>query len=72
MRAPLAAALIVVIAVLAAALRPVCVPISDESLAQFTEPIEQRRDRDFYVKVFQRRDGRWHHCKTWISRQLFF
>ena len=54
------------------AFRPVCVPLTDESLAQFKVPIEQRADRDFYLKVFQRRDGRWHQCKTWLSRQLFF
>ena len=52
--------------------RPVCVPLSDESLAAFDTPIEERADRDFYVKVFQLRDGEWHQCKTWISRQLFF
>jgi hypothetical protein len=61
-----------VIVLAALALRPVCVPISDESLAHFTEPIEQRTDRDLYVRVFQLRDGRWHQCKTWLSRQLFF
>ena len=54
------------------ALRPVCVPLSAEALAQFNVPIEQRTDRDFHVRVFQRRDGRWHQCKTWISRQFFF
>jgi len=52
--------------------KPVCRPLSDEDLAQFNVPIEQRTDRDLYVKVFQFRDGSWHHCKTWISRQLFF
>jgi hypothetical protein len=52
--------------------RPVCVPLADESLAQFDAPLDQRTDRDFYVQVFQLRDGRWHQCKTWISRQLFF
>ena len=54
------------------ALRPVCVPLTDENLAQFTVPIEQRTDRDVYLQVFQRRDGRWHQCKTWLSRELFF
>ncbi len=52
--------------------KPVCRPLTDEDLAQFNVPIEQRTDRDLYVKVFQRRDGRWHQCKSWISRQLFF
>ena len=62
----------VVIVLGALALRPVCVPLSDDALAQFTGPIEQRTDRDFHVQVFQLREGRWHQCKTWISRQLFF
>lgn len=51
---------------------PVCVPLSDEDLKNFNVPIEQRTDRDFYLKVFQKKDGQWHQCKTWISRQLFF
>ncbi len=55
-----------------AVLRPVCVPLTSEQLAQFNLPIEQRDDRDIYLKVFQKRDGRWHQCKTWISRQLSF
>ena len=54
------------------AFRPVCVPIPVESVAAFNPPISTRTDRDFYLRVFQRRDGAWHQCKTWISRQLFF
>jgi hypothetical protein len=54
------------------ALRPVCVPLSSEDLAQFNSPIEMRADRDFYLRVFQLRDGQWHQCKTWLSRQFFF
>jgi hypothetical protein len=53
-------------------LRPVCVPIAPAALLEFSVPIEQRTDRDFYLKVFQYRDGRWCQCKTWLSRQLFF
>ena len=53
-------------------LRPVCVLIPVESIAGFDPPIASRTDRDFYVKVFQLRDGQWHQCKTWISRQFFF
>ena len=66
------ALLVLTAVVVGLAMRPVCVPIGDETLAQFTEAIEQRTDRDFYLKVFQLREGRWHQCKTWISRQLFF
>jgi hypothetical protein len=54
------------------ALRPVCVPLSSDQLAGFTTPIETRTDHDFYLQVFQQVDGRWHQCKTWLSRQLFF
>jgi hypothetical protein len=65
--------LLAVIALAAGALRPVCRPLSAEDLAQFNVPIEQRTDRDtYYLRVFQHRDGQWHHCKTWLSRQLFF
>jgi hypothetical protein len=52
--------------------RPVCVPIEPETLAGFDPPIETRDDRDFYVKVFQQRDGEWQQCKTWLSRKFFF
>lgn len=51
--------------------RPVCVPLSDKDLGSFTVPIEQRTERDFYLKVFQTKNGRWYQCKMWISR-LFF
>ena len=50
----------------------VCVPLSSDDLAGFTSPIETRTDRDIYLQVFQRRDGQWHQCKTWLSRQFFF
>lgn len=58
-------------------MRPVCVPISDQGLERFNPPIEQRQDRDFYMKIFQKRDGqngdeKWHQCKTWVSRFFFF
>ncbi len=53
---------------------PVCVPIADDDLKSFTPvPIEQRTDRDLFgFRTFQRRDGHWCQCKSWISRQLFF
>ncbi len=54
------------------AFRPVCVPLSAEDIQRFNVPIEQRTDRDFYLKVFQQRDGQWYQCKTWLSRQFFF
>jgi hypothetical protein len=53
-------------------LQPVCVPLTDEDLKSFNIPIEQRTDRDLYLRVFQKKDGRWYQCKTRISRFFFF
>jgi hypothetical protein len=53
-------------------MQPVCVPLNDEDLKSFNVPIEQREDRDFYLKVFQKRDGQWCQCKTRLSRAFFF
>jgi hypothetical protein len=64
--------LLLIAIVSSCALRPVCVPLSTEDIARFNVPIEQRTDRDFYLQVFQRRNGQWHQCKTWVSRQFFF
>jgi len=50
-------------------LRPMCFMIADEALGHFAIPIEQRADRDIYLKVFQKRDdGHWYHCKTAMSQ----
>lgn len=55
------------------ALRPQCVLIADEALGHFGIPIEQRTDRDFHLKVFQKKeDGHWYQCKTALSRAFFF
>jgi hypothetical protein len=72
MKAVIAAALVLLLGAGAFALRPVCVPLTDSDVSQFTVPVERRADRDFHVKVFQQRNGRWHQCKTWLSRQFFF
>lgn len=61
-----------VLATVAWTFHPVCVPLSAADLQAFTVPIEQRTDRDFYLRVFQQRDGVWCQCKTWLSRQMFF
>ncbi|MGZ3744555.1 MAG: hypothetical protein ACXWRE_10915 [Pseudobdellovibrionaceae bacterium] len=54
-------------------LRPECSPIADEALAHFGIPIEQRKDKDFYLKVFQKKeDGHWYQCKTALTRASFF
>jgi hypothetical protein len=34
--------------------------------------LETRTDRQLHGPVWQRRDGRWYQCKSWISRQFFF
>lgn len=52
--------------------RPVCVLLSTENLKGFNIPIEQRTDRDFYVKVFQQKNNEWYQCKTYLSRLFFF
>ena len=52
--------------------RPICVSLSEEDLKNMNVPIEERTDRDFYLKVFQKKDGQWHQCKCWVSRQFFF
>ncbi|TMH29145.1 MAG: hypothetical protein E6H58_16530 [Betaproteobacteria bacterium] len=72
MRSLLIAGVVLVVCVLAWSLRPVCVPLSAEELRSFNVPIEQRTDRDIYLKVFQRQGEQWVQCKTWMSRQLFF
>lgn len=54
-------------------LRPQCALIADEALSHFGVPIEERQDRDFYLKVFQQKeDGHWYQCKTALSRSSFF
>jgi hypothetical protein len=63
---------VVLIAGVSWGLRPVCISLSKEDLAHFNVPIEQRRDRDIYLEVFQFRNGQWDQCKTWLSRQFFF
>jgi len=64
--------LAVAITIIGWAFHPVCVPLSADDLKDFNIPIAERTDRDFYLKVFQQRDGQWYQCKTWISRQFFF
>jgi hypothetical protein len=53
-------------------LRPVCVTLTADDHRGFNTPIEQRTDRDVYLRVFQQRAGQWYQCKTWLSRQFFF
>ena len=57
---------------LAFMIRPVCVPIENGEQEAAKYNYSERQDKDFYVEVFQQQDGKWHHCKTLISRQFFF
>ncbi len=66
------AAILILAGLVGWALRPVCVPLTADDLRGFNVPIEQRTDRDFYLRVFQQRGGQWYQCKTWVSRQFFF
>jgi hypothetical protein len=66
------AGLVVLAGVLAWSLRPVCVPLSRDAVRAANPPLESRTDRDWYVRVFQRRNGEWHQCRTWLSRQFYF
>jgi len=50
---------------------PVCGPLSAGNLQTMNVPIEQRTDRDFYLRVFQKKNGEWYHCKIRISRIFF-
>jgi len=67
---------VLVILLVAYLMWPVCVPMSKEDVADFNKvssiPIDQRTDRDFYVRVFQFRNGQWCHCKTRLGRAMFF
>jgi hypothetical protein len=54
-------------------MRPQCSLIADEALEHFGIPIDQRQDRDFYLKVFQHKsDGHWYECKTALTQAGFF
>jgi hypothetical protein len=72
MRRALALVGLLLVLLIVLAFRPVCVPLTTEDLKGFNVPIDQRTDRDFYLRVFQKRHGQWYQCKTWLSRQLFF
>ncbi len=69
-------ALVLFLLLLAYLMWPVCVPMSPDEVASFNQvssvPIDKRADRDFYVRVFQYREGQWCHCKTRLGRLFFF
>jgi hypothetical protein len=53
---------------------PICVRLSAAEVAEAARwaPLETRTDRQWHGRVFQRRDGQWYQCKSWISREFFF
>ncbi|HLG23364.1 MAG TPA: hypothetical protein VI564_00365 [Candidatus Nanoarchaeia archaeon] len=64
-------AIILAVIILSLALWPVCRKIPNETLKSFNTPIETRADKDFYIKVFQEKNGEWYQCKTFLSRMFF-
>ena len=60
-------------ACLAWILSPVCIPISDDDAASFSPPIETRTETGMMGQLlFQKHQGKWHHCKIRISRLMYF
>ncbi len=54
-------------------LRPVCYPFTDAEVAEFSPPIEERHETNFYgLRTFQQRDGQWYGCKMAFEYWLFF
>ena len=53
---------------------PVCRPLSREEVAaaEVWGALEARPDRQLHGRIWQRRGDQWFHCKSWISRKLFF
>jgi hypothetical protein len=63
--------LLLALAMVAAAVRPVCVQLTPAQLRQLHPRFEDREDRDLYfLKVYQLHDGVPSECRTWLSRQL--
>jgi hypothetical protein len=55
-------------------IHPVCMPLSAADLTEAAKwaSLETRTDRQLHGPIFQRRNGGWYQCKSWISRQFFF
>jgi len=65
--------LAIAVAMVAAAIRPICVPMTAVEARQMRPRFDDRDDRDlFYLKIYQRRDGAPFECKTWITRAMMF
>jgi hypothetical protein len=61
----------IVAAMIAAALRPICVPLKPSDLPKASVPFDERTEKDlFFLKIYQRRDKAPYECKTWLTRQV--
>jgi len=70
---PLAIGIVVFAGCMIWALTPVCRAIADDDLVSFDPPIDTRTDTGMTgQRYFQKRDGKWFHCKTRIARKMFF
>ena len=63
-----------VLAVVVWCARPVCRPVSDADVAEAEKygALAARTDRQWHGRIWQRKNGQWYHCMSWISRKLFF
>ena len=52
---------------------PVCRPVDDAFVAEAEKygALADRTDRQWHGRIWQTRNGQWHHCMSWISRKLF-
>jgi hypothetical protein len=58
-------------AIVAALLRPVCVPLSPKESSHNPVAFDEREDRDlFVVKIYQRHGNQRFECKTWLTREV--
>lgn len=63
--------LAIVAAMIAAALRPVCVPLTPSDVQRDSVPFDERRDKDlFFLKIYQRHGKAPYECKTWLTREV--
>jgi hypothetical protein len=55
------------------ALRPVCYPLTDAEVSEFSTPIEELHGTGLFgLKYFQKRDGQWNYCKSAFEFWFFF
>ena len=49
------------------------VPVDDAFVAEAEKygALADRTDRQWHGRIWQTRNGQWHHCMSWISRKLF-